>query len=78
MFPSLTSFLCFFIPAVILILLGIAFEETVVRFERKLFAALKAVRKTVLESIAENRKAKAIRIAYRSYLTAKKANAIRF
>lgn len=78
MFQSLSAFLWFFIPMFIAIVFALAFEETLIRFERKLFAALKAVRKTVLESIAENRKAKAIRIAYRSYLTAKKAKEIRF
>ena len=78
MFSSLSAFLWFFIPTLILIVLGIAFEKKLVRFERKLCAILKAVWKTVLECIAERRKTKAIAVAYQIYRCARKANDIQF
>ena len=78
MFSSLSAFLWFFIPALILLVFGIAFEEKLIRFERKLCAVMKAIWKTVLECIAERRKAKAIAVAYQSYRCARKANNIQF
>ena len=40
MFETMQSFLAFFFPTLALILLGIVFEEKLISFEQKLFAAL--------------------------------------
>ena len=40
MFETMQSFLTFFFPALALIVLGILFEEKLIAFENKLFAAL--------------------------------------
>ena len=78
MFSSMSAFLWFFIPTLILIVFGIAYKETLIRFERTLAAVLKAVWKTVLEWVADRRKEKAISIAYQGYCCARKAKEIRF
>ena len=43
MFETMSSFLWFFIPALILITLGIIFEEKLIAFENKLFRAIRKV-----------------------------------
>ena len=40
MFETMQSFLAFFFPTLALIILGILFEEKLIAFEQKLFAAL--------------------------------------
>lgn len=40
MFETMGQFCAFFIPTLVLIILGIIFEEKLVRFERKVFSAL--------------------------------------
>ena len=40
MFETMQSFLAFFFPTLALIVLGILFEEKLIAFENKLFAAL--------------------------------------
>ena len=71
MFTSMSAFLAFFIPSVILILLGIVFEEKLIRIEQ-------AIKKSLLETIAEKRYQKAIRVAYKGYTADKKAKEITF
>lgn len=71
MFSSLTPFLWFFIPTLILIVFGIVYEEKLVAIER-------AVIKTVYEIRAEKRYQKAIRVAYQGYTAEQKASQIHF
>lgn len=43
MFETMSSFLWFFVPTLILILTGIIFEEKLIAFESKVFRFAKAV-----------------------------------
>lgn len=42
MFTTMQSFLCFFIPMVVAIILGILFEERLIAFEQRVKARLRA------------------------------------